>query len=120
MTELFVPCELAEPSTAFTLVPGSTATYRATSTGVARFRCGAKDPTDHLATVEIPARLEVQVQSRVLVGERAGYSVHAYSVHGRKLSVEGERVKLEGAVGHAMAHGCMDFGSAFPNLLEGH
>jgi hypothetical protein len=120
VTDLFSPCDLAAPSAAFTLVPGSKATYRATSTGVAHFRCGAKDPTEHLATVEVAARLEVRVQPRVHVGERAGYSVHAYSAHGRELRVAGERVGLEGAVGQTVAHSCMDFGSAFGNLLEGH
>jgi hypothetical protein len=73
-----------------------------------------------LATVEMANRLRVQVQPRLRVGERAGYSVHAYDAHGRELRIEGERVALEGAVGDTVAHGCMDFGSAFGNLLEGH
>jgi hypothetical protein len=120
VSELFSPCELAEPSSAFTLLPGSKVTYRATSTGVGRFRCGTTHATDHEATVEVAARLEVQVQPRIVSGERASYSVRAFSAHGRELRIEGERVILEGAVGHTVAHGCMDFGSALGDVLEGH
>lgn len=116
--ESYGACVLAEPSGVFVEVPGKPSVYRASATGTARFRCGSTDPIEHTATVEVPVRLEVSVSTRLAVRERSYYRVEARDAHGQPLRVSDASVTSSGAVGRAVSHGCMDFGSV-GDVVEG-